>query len=648
MTTISTDRRYGVAEGLAAKAPVRLAATGNLSLSGLVAVDGVQTEEGTPVLAWLQSDTTKNGIWLASSGPWTRRADFNGIRDAVRGTRVFVAEGATHADSEFVLTTSGTIAIGTTALSFTKREQILYTAPVTGAIARAYVNKFSEEISIRDFLPYNPAFEVDIGDKGVDISTFLSGSNRHLKITPGKYRVSVPGDGSANGLPGIIMPDLDTIFSNVSIVGAGSSVCEIFVEDGSNRSPLSVNNVHYATFSGFTLNGNRDNNTENSRHGFRIGGDCHVVGIHDVRIIGARGYGLGAQRNDDGTSSFRHFNLSKIHIEGCNNDGIDVKNQNLTNVDWNLNGITILDFARIDSKNEFAAIDIRCPANMRNIYVRCTDRSDISGIRTRKATDASAEKTHISGFHIVLSTDPANFTNDWINQGIDIEAPHCVVSDGHVQNADRGIQVSASGEKSIVKGVTADGCHRGLNSAGGNDIIFTDCIVTNSVQADTSFAGNVRVSNCQFLTAGGANEGHWAFAEQGSSNLNGLIWSGADALSWRDTNGVLTPFPVAGRTFGRTAYANDATLALTDMGKSVDSTKATAMTITVPDNATVAFPTGTQIPLTQLGAGQLSIAAAGGVTLRAPLGLKIARQYGRGLLEKIGTNEWVLSGDLTT
>jgi hypothetical protein len=87
------------------------------------------------------------------------------------------------------------------------------------------------------------------------------------------------------------------------------------------------------------------------------------------------------------------------------------------------------------------------------------------------------------------------------------------------------------------------------------------------------------------------------------------------------------------------------TLALTDVAKVVSLTNGSAITLTIPTNATVAFPTGTQILLYQGGAGQVTVGGAG-VTLRAQGSkTKISGQYGVAGLLKVGTDEWVLFGN---
>jgi len=89
------------------------------------------------------------------------------------------------------------------------------------------------------------------------------------------------------------------------------------------------------------------------------------------------------------------------------------------------------------------------------------------------------------------------------------------------------------------------------------------------------------------------------------------------------------------------------TLALSDEGKMVQMENASSITVTVPDNATIAFDVGNMVHVSQWGAGQVTIAGAVGVTLRS-MGsvVTISDQYGVVTLHKVGTNEWHLYGNL--
>ncbi len=95
--------------------------------------------------------------------------------------------------------------------------------------------------------------------------------------------------------------------------------------------------------------------------------------------------------------------------------------------------------------------------------------------------------------------------------------------------------------------------------------------------------------------------------------------------------------------------ATSYTLVLGDAYKLIEMEVSTANTLTIPTNASVAFPLGTQILVSQLGTGQTTITPAVGVTIRSSGGkTKTAAQYAMCTLIKRGTNEWYLSGDLTT
>jgi hypothetical protein len=89
------------------------------------------------------------------------------------------------------------------------------------------------------------------------------------------------------------------------------------------------------------------------------------------------------------------------------------------------------------------------------------------------------------------------------------------------------------------------------------------------------------------------------------------------------------------------------TLVLSDADKLVEMNVASANNLTVPLNSSVAFSTGTQILLAQYGAGQTTVVATSGVTIRSNgAKLKLNAQYSGATLVKIAENEWYLFGDI--
>jgi len=89
------------------------------------------------------------------------------------------------------------------------------------------------------------------------------------------------------------------------------------------------------------------------------------------------------------------------------------------------------------------------------------------------------------------------------------------------------------------------------------------------------------------------------------------------------------------------------TLVLTDVAKVVTLSNASAITLTVPPESSVSWPTGTTIVLAQLGAGTVTVAAGAGVTINSVSGnLDISDQYAVATLLKTGTDTWLLFGAL--
>lgn len=90
------------------------------------------------------------------------------------------------------------------------------------------------------------------------------------------------------------------------------------------------------------------------------------------------------------------------------------------------------------------------------------------------------------------------------------------------------------------------------------------------------------------------------------------------------------------------------TLVLADAdNKVIELSNTAAITLTVPTNAVVPFPIGSQIQLLQTNTGQVTVAGSGGVTINANPGLKLRGQWSFATLIKRSANGWVLVGDVT-
>ena len=115
-------------QGLDVKASVRVATTAAINLSTDLqagdAIDGVTLVAGDRVLVKNQGTASENGIYVAvASGAASRSSDANGTADTgelTSGTFTFVEAGTVNFDSGFVVSTDGTITVGTTGITWTQ------------------------------------------------------------------------------------------------------------------------------------------------------------------------------------------------------------------------------------------------------------------------------------------------------------------------------------------------------------------------------------------------------------------------------------------------------------------------------------------------------------------------------------------------
>ena len=118
---VSKEYVDAVKVGLDFKDSVRVASTANVTISGPgTAIDGVTLSSGDRVLLKDQSTASQNGIYVfnGAASAMTRATDADADAEVTSGMFVFVEAGTVNADNGFVLTTDGTITVGSTSLAF--------------------------------------------------------------------------------------------------------------------------------------------------------------------------------------------------------------------------------------------------------------------------------------------------------------------------------------------------------------------------------------------------------------------------------------------------------------------------------------------------------------------------------------------------
>lgn len=137
MTSTAADQINGFSGSLALKQPVRLATLVDIVLEGLIAIDGIVPAEGDRVLVKAQATPSQNGIYIASTGVWSRAADFDATGKAVKGTQVWVTDGTTQAGTLWIVSAANPIVIDTSALTWQAGNAYQAGAAMAAAIIAA-------------------------------------------------------------------------------------------------------------------------------------------------------------------------------------------------------------------------------------------------------------------------------------------------------------------------------------------------------------------------------------------------------------------------------------------------------------------------------------------------------------------------------
>lgn len=114
-----------------------------------------------------------------------------------------------------------------------------------------------------------------------------------------------------------------------------------------------------------------------------------------------------------------------------------------------------------------------------------------------------------------------------------------------------------------------------------------------------------------------------------------------DGTAWRSYSGVLNISEKV--AVSPTTH----TLSLDDLGKTLTFDSTSTYTIEIPANSSVAFPKGSYVDFFRMNTGSVTISPAVGVTIYSKNSNKsIAARYSGASITKIGTNSWLLVGDL--
>lgn len=240
-----------------------------------------------------------------------------------------------------------------------------------------------------------------------------------------------------------------------------------------------------------------------------------------------------------------------------------------------------------------------------------------------------------------LTIDPSG------NIGFSVSAP---LSRLHISGNARFDHASAAGTVTITPAAVSD--------LGATGILTFSTGASERVRIDSSGNLGIGKSPSQRLDVQG-NAVISGYISAGTLDMDGVVDIDASAGNI-DNCAIGSTTPAAGafttlvfdggqevgyRGLPQVTQSGNYTLALSDRGKSVSFTSGT---MTIPANATVAFPIGTVIGFFNNSSSSRTIAAAGGVTLRlsgtTTTGSRTLAAYTFASIYKYATDGWVISG----
>lgn len=105
---------------------VNIATTENITLSGTPTIDGQFTADGDTILVKDQTNKAENGIYVISSGAWTRRSDLDESSEYETEKRVNVQNGTINGGSIWFLSPRNSFVLGTDPIVWDVYKTLLY------------------------------------------------------------------------------------------------------------------------------------------------------------------------------------------------------------------------------------------------------------------------------------------------------------------------------------------------------------------------------------------------------------------------------------------------------------------------------------------------------------------------------------------
>jgi hypothetical protein len=659
----------------------------NAGTQAALAIDGVTLNTSDRVLVMGQTNQTQNGVYVVTntgsgSTNWilTRSddADTSGDGDANsldEGSYFFVQEGTVGAAHAFVCNTQGTITFGTTNITFAQfSDSVEYTAGTGININASRVISTSGVATTGQLTALSATMATSIGNSNTNIAavSVLTKTNKDA-ITSINGVLGTGGAYASVGTSATLQTKINAVSatmatsinnSNTNITTNAAAITSIngvlgtgaFASAGTSAT-LQTKIATLSATMATSINNSNTNITTNANA---------ITSINGVLGTGAFA--------SAGTSATLQTKINAVSATMATSIG----NSN-TNITTNANAITSIN--GVLGTGAFASAGTSATLQTKIATLSATMATSINNSNTNITTNAAA----ITSINGVLGTGAfasagtsatletriaavsATMATSINNSNTNIAAvsvltktnKDAITSINAIAYASAGTSATLETRIAAVSATMATSISNYLPLAGGTvtgDVSFGDddkAIFgagsdlqiyhdgSNSYVKDAG-TGDLYIQGTQLRLQSATGESFFVGVADGSA----YVYHNGSAKLETTSTGIEVTGNVVSEVAINTQTGTTYTTVLADQSKLVTLNNGSAITLTIPANSSVAYPVGTKIDLAQLGAGQVTVAGAGGVTVNATPTLKLRAQYSAATCIKIATDTWLLVGDL--
>jgi hypothetical protein len=170
----------------------------------------------------------------------------------------------------------------------------------------------------------------------------------------------------------------------------------------------------------------------------------------------------------------------------------------------------------------------------------------------------------------------------------------------------------------------------------------------NTIWIGVGNADNIYIGNATSTTQATGNLTAGGFISATGNIISAANVTGGNLSVTGNVTGNTAGFAIGYRDIPQVSFSANATIATADAGKHFYSTSASNLILTIANNASQAFQTGSALTIINQGSGNITVAQGSGVTLylagNVTAGNRTISTFGMATCIKVATNTWFING----